>query len=121
MFDSTESSGGTVSLPVWNEPNEQAKPFKAMTKASLALACSVTMFIPALSSAAVTKRAQEASYYDYATVSEVEDGTRLVFVSEPTIVAEESATGLDMLFPDARSSNEYEQQIVAELINEFFE
>ncbi|OIO69154.1 MAG: hypothetical protein CO186_10950 [Zetaproteobacteria bacterium CG_4_9_14_3_um_filter_49_83] len=121
MFDYAVSSGGAVSLPIRNEPSKQTEPFKAIAKASMALACSATMFMPTLSSAAVTKRAQEASFSDYAIVSEIEDGTRLVFISEPTIIAEESATGLDILFPGARSSNEYEQQLVAELINEFFE
>jgi len=121
MFDAAVSSGGAISLTVRNELGVKTEPFKAMAKATMALACSVTMFMPTLSSAAVTKRAQEAAYYDYATVSEVKDGTRLEFVSQPTIVAEESATGLDLLFPNARSSNAYEQKIVADLIDDFFE
>jgi len=124
MFNNeTVISGGAVSLSL---PDSSAsfKPLKAVAKATLALACSISMFVPTLSSAAVTKRVQGASYNDYAMASELEDGTQLLFISKPaanTTVVPETASGLDMLFPNARSSNEYEQQIVAELINDFFE
>jgi len=121
MLDSVVSSGGAISLPMQDEPNVITEPFKAMVKASVALACSASMFIPAVSSAAITQRAKEAFYSDYATISEVDGGMKLEFISEPTVIAEETATGLDLLFPDARSSNAYEQKIVADLIDDFFE
>jgi hypothetical protein len=108
-----------MSLPTQNTP--RIEPFKAIAKSTMALVRSIPMFMPMPSSAAVTKRAQELAYSDYATISKVDNGTRLEFISEPSIVAEELASGLDLLFPDARRSNAYEQKLVADLMDEFFE
>jgi hypothetical protein len=44
----------------------------------------------------------------------------MVFVSE-TLDEVAVASNLDLLFPQARVSNKYEQQIVADLMNDFFE
>ncbi|MDQ6970221.1 MAG: hypothetical protein Q9M16_06915 [Mariprofundus sp.] len=116
------SSGGAISMPLIGE-SAPVESFNVASKATLALVCSISMFMPSLSSAAVTKRAQEASYYDVASISEVEGGTQLLFVSEPQVLVEttEAASGLDLLFPNARSSNEYEQEVIATLMDRYFE
>jgi len=118
MFEEITFSGGSVSSLSFEEP--PFEPVKLLSKSSLAVACTLSLFLPAITSAAITEGANEGFLSDYATISEVNNVKRMVFVSEALDVVDVESN-LDLLFPQARISNEYEQKIVAELINDFFE
>ena len=123
MYREEIGSGGAISAGILSEELPSFEPFKVAAKASLALVCSASMFIPTLTSAAITMRASKSRLAEYASIIKDGSTTQMFFISEAQVPkdAYETLSDLDMLFPSARSSNKYEQQIVAELVNEFFE